>query len=174
MKSAMKVSKENVKLIKNEINRLSKTMVGTSQDVQALLDAHNSTPLRSGISLKELLKRPEMTYQSIESIDSNRPNLSYDVIEQVEIQIKYEGYINRQKKQVQQFDKLEKKLIPEAIDYSTIKSLRIEAVQKLKQVQPRSVGQASRISGVSPADISVLLVYLEQYYRQKNREKQEG
>ncbi len=160
--------------IKNEINRLSKTMVGTSQDVQALLDAHNSTPLRSGISLKELLKRPEMTYQSIESIDSNRPNLSYDVIEQVEIQIKYEGYINRQKKQVQQFDKLEKKLIPEAIDYSTIKSLRIEAVQKLKQVQPRSVGQASRISGVSPADISVLLVYLEQYYRQKNREKQEG
>ncbi|WZL81530.1 tRNA uridine-5-carboxymethylaminomethyl(34) synthesis enzyme MnmG [Vallitaleaceae bacterium 9-2] len=160
--------------IKNEINRLAKTMVGTSQDVQALLDAHNSTPLRSGISLKELLKRPEMTYQSIESIDSNRPNLSYDVIEQVEIQIKYEGYINRQKKQVQQFDKLEKKLIPEAIDYSTIKSLRIEAVQKLKQVQPRSVGQASRISGVSPADISVLLVYLEQYYRQKNREKQEG
>lgn len=160
--------------IKNEINRLAKTMVGTSQDVQALLDAYNSTPLRSGISLKELLKRPEMTYQSIESIDSNRPNLSYDVIEQVEIQIKYEGYINRQKKQVQQFDKLEKKLIPEAIDYSTIKSLRIEAVQKLKQVQPRSVGQASRISGVSPADISVLLVYLEQYYRQKNREKQEG
>lgn len=160
--------------IKNEINRLAKTMVGTSQDVQALLDAYNSTPLRSGISLKELLKRPEMTYQSIESIDSNRPNLSYDVIEQVEIQIKYEGYINRQKKQVQQFDKLEKKLIPEAIDYSTIKSLRIEAVQKLKEVQPRSVGQASRISGVSPADISVLLVYLEQYYRQKNREKQEG
>ncbi len=154
--------------IQKEIQRLSKTMVGTTEDVQNLLEKYNSTLLRSGMSLKELLKRPELNYLYIESIDKERPILSEGVIEQVEIQIKYEGYIQRQKKQVQQFKKLEKKLIPENINYENIKSLRLEAVQKLKEIGPRSVGQASRISGVSPADISVLLVYLEQYYRQKN------
>ena len=159
--------------IENEIQRLSKTIVGTTNTVQSLLKEYDSTLIRSGISLKELLKRPELNYHIIKSIDPNRTDLSDDVIEQVEIQIKYEGYINRQKKQVQQFIKLEKKLIPDYIDYSKIKSLRNEAVQKLEKIQPRSVGQASRISGVSPADISVLLVYLEQYYRQKNNDKRE-
>ena len=159
--------------IEHEIQRLSKTIIGTTDEVQQLLGEFDSTPLRSGVSLKELLKRPEISYHNIGVIDMNRPNLPTDVIEQVEIQIKYEGYINRQKKQVQQFEKLEKKLIPEGIDYAKIKSLRIEAIQKLEKIQPRSVGQASRISGVSPADISVLLVFLEQYYRQQNMDRQE-
>lgn len=159
--------------IESEIQRLSKTIVGTTDEVQHLLDEFDSTPIRSGVSLKELLKRPEISYQNIGLIDKNRPDLPADVIEQVEIQIKYEGYINRQKKQVQQFEKLEKKLIPEGVDYAKIKSLRIEAIQKLEKIQPRSVGQASRISGVSPADISVLLVFLEQYYRQQNMDRQE-
>lgn len=156
-----------IQAIEDEIQRLEKVHVGTSEAVQTLLSQYDSTPLRSGISLKELLKRPEMTYKGIESIDTDRKFLEDDIIEQVEIQIKYEGYIRRQMKQVSDFKKLEQKGIPSDIDYSQIKSLRLEATQKLEQIRPVSIGQASRISGVSPADISVLLVYLEQRRREK-------
>ena len=125
-----------------------------------LLDIYMSTPLVSGIKLSELIRRPELNYQCLAPIDPKRKSLPYDVAEQVNINIKYEGYIKRQQRQVEQFKKLEDKRIPEDIDYDEVKSLRIEAVQKLKELRPISIGQASRISGVSPADISVLLVYL--------------
>jgi len=159
--------------IAKEIKRLEGVIVGTGQHVQDLLSMYDSTALRSGITLKELLKRPELNYLKLEPLDPERVALSDDIIEQVEIQIKYEGYINRQEKQVAQFKKMEKKLIPSDIDYQVIKSLRIEATQKLEQVRPRSIGQASRISGVSPADISVLLVYMEQLKQQKRTSKEE-
>jgi len=157
--------------IKKEIKRLSKATVGTSDKVQALIVELNSTPLKSGITLQELIKRPEIKYNAIASIDKKRENLPEDIVEQVEIQIKYEGYIKRQQTQVKQFIKLEKKIIPEDIDYDEIRSLRIEATQKLKNIRPLSIGQASRISGVSPADISVLLVYIEQLRQQRKRDK---
>ena len=151
-------------LIEEEIKRISDVHVGTSAKVQKFLESCGSTLLSSGISLAELIKRPELTYQMLEIIDDSRPifpkNLSDEVSEQVNILVKYDGYIKRQKKQVEQFKKLENKKIPDNIDYDKIKSLRIEALQKLKEFQPISIGQASRISGVSPADISVLLVYL--------------
>lgn len=153
------------KAISDEIKRLDKVHVGTSDKVQSLLQTYNSTLLRSGISLKELLKRPEISYKNIESIDPKREKLNDDIIEQVEIQIKYEGYIKRQEKQVSSFKKLELKKIPDSLNYDDIKSLRLEATQKLSKIKPSSIGQASRISGVSPADISVLLVYLEQFNR---------
>lgn len=149
--------------IQQEIERLSHVNVGTSGKVQELLEKYGSTALTSGITLAELIRRPELDYESLAPIDENRPNLSDEVAEQVNINIKYEGYISRQLKQVEQFKKLETKRIPDQIDYDDIKSLRIEAVQKLKQYRPISIGQASRISGVSPADISVLLVYMEQW-----------
>ena len=125
----------------------------------------NSTVLNSGSSLAELIRRPELTYQDLEKIDPERPKLPEDVQEQVNINIKYDGYIKRQLKQVEQFKKMESKRIPEDIDYDSIHSLRIEAKQKLNLFRPMNIGQASRISGVSPADISVLLVYLEQLKR---------
>jgi tRNA uridine 5-carboxymethylaminomethyl modification enzyme len=153
--------------IEDEINRLDKVSVGTSEKVQTLIKELNSTPLRSGITLKELIKRPEIGYNAIASIDIDRKSLSEDIVEQVEIQIKFEGYIKRQMQQVKQFEKLERKLIPEHIIYANIKSLRNEAKQKLEKIRPLSVGQASRISGVSPADISVLLVFIEQYRQQR-------
>lgn len=153
--------------IDTEIQRLNKVIVGTSVAVQSLLESKESTLLRSGMSLAELLKRPELDYHALAPLDIDRPSYTDDIIEQVEIQIKYEGYISRQEKQVAQFVKLEKKLLPEDIDYKSIKSLRLEATQKLEKIRPLSIGQASRISGVSPADISVLLVYLEQYRHQK-------
>ncbi len=156
--------------IDKEIKRLEKVTVGTSTEVQNLLESLGSTLLRSGMTLKELLKRPEVSYDSLASVDPTREPLLPQVIEQVEIQVKYEGYIARQEKQVAQFKKLEKKLLPEDMDYDSIKSLRIEAKQKLKAIRPLSMGQASRISGVSPADVSVLLVYLEQYYQRKRNE----
>jgi tRNA uridine 5-carboxymethylaminomethyl modification enzyme len=162
---------EKKEAITHEIKRLNNIIVGTTTMVQSLLEENESTLLRSGMSLAELLKRPELDYKKLASIDSNRPSLPSDIIEQVEIQIKFEGYISRQEKQVAQFVKLEKKLLPEMINYNEIKSLRLEAVQKLSLIRPMSIGQASRISGVSPADISVLLVYLEQYRQQQNREK---
>ena len=159
------------KLIEEEIERLKKVHVGTEKKVQEILQKYNSTPLNSGISLAELIRRPELSYECLEEIDKDRPefpnDLKEEVWEQVNINIKYEGYISRQKKQVEQFKKLENKKIPANIDYDSIKSLRIEALQKLKEYRPVSIGQASRISGVSPADISVLLVYMEQY---RNRE----
>ena len=152
------------KLICEEIDRLKHTNVGNTEKVQCLLKSYGSTPLVSGASLAELVRRPELSYRMLEEIDERRPYLPDEmrdeVIDQVEISIKYEGYITRQKKQVEQFKKMERKKIPDDIDYDKVKSLRIEALQKLKEYRPVSIGQASRISGVSPADISVLLVYL--------------
>lgn len=151
-------------LIQSEIERLKHANIGNTDKVQKLLESFGSTPLTSGSSLAELIRRPELSYEALKEIDVNRPELPVDlkeeVIEQVNISLKYDGYISRQKKQVEQFKKLENKKIPEDIDYDAVKSLRIEAVQKLKEYRPISIGQASRISGVSPADISVLLVYL--------------
>ncbi len=151
--------------IKAEIERLRTVYVGTSEQVQKILEQKNSTPLRSGIALVELLKRPELDYEDFKDVDTDRPNLPIEVIEQVMIELRYEGYIKRQMTQVEQFKKLEKRLIPEDINYDDVYSLRIEARQKLNQVKPISIGQASRISGVSPADISMLLVFLEQRNR---------
>ena len=147
--------------IAEEIKRVEKTTVGATPEVQQLLERYNSTPLTSGSTLGELIRRPELNYEALEPIDKKRPELRWDVKEQVNINIKYDGYIRRQLKQVEQFKKLEKKQIPADINYDEVRSLRIEAVQKLKLYQPLNIGQASRISGVSPADISVLLVYLE-------------
>lgn len=155
---------EKEELIRLEIKRLNLTNVGNTDKVQEILKSCGSTPLVSGASLAELIRRPELSYRILEEIDEHRPHfpegLSDEVIEQVEISIKYDGYISRQKKQVEQFKKMEGRKIPENIDYDEIKSLRIEALQKLKEYRPVSIGQASRISGVSPADISVLLVHL--------------
>ncbi len=155
--------------IDTELERLKNVYVGTSQQVQAILEAKGSTPLRSGIALAELLKRPELDYYEFNEVDTTRPELDPLVVEQVLIELKYEGYISRQLKQVEQYKKLEKKAIPENINYEDVYSLRLEAKQKLQEVKPISIGQASRISGVSPADISVLLVYLEQN-KQNNRD----
>ena len=156
--------KEKERLIESEITRLKNEHVGTSEKVQELLRAYGSTPLNSGISLAELIRRPELSYEAVKDIDVTRPvlpeDLAAEVEEQVDISLKYDGYIQRQKRQVEQLKKMENKKIPEDIDYDAVNSLRIEAVQKLKQYRPVSIGQASRISGVSPADISVLLVYL--------------
>ena len=147
-------------MINREINRVNHTNVGTSEKVQQLLDLYGSTRLTSGTTMAELIRRPELSYEKLRDIDEERPELPWDVEEQVNINIKYEGYIRRQMKQVEQFRKLENRKIPEDIDYDQIQSLRIEAKQKLTEIRPASIGQASRISGVSPADISVLLVYL--------------
>ncbi len=149
------------KSIQEEITRLKETSVGARQEIQDFLYAHGSASLKTGVSLAELMCRPELSYGILEEIDNNRKPLSKEVVEQVEIEIKYEGYIERQRRQVEQYKKMEKKRIPEEIDYDKISSLRLEARQKLKFFRPVSIGQASRISGVSPADISVLLVYLE-------------
>ena len=151
------------KLIKEEIERVEHVNVGASRPVQELLEQYGSTPLTSGSTLGELIRRPELNYEVLAPIDKNRPELRYDIREQVNINIKYDGYITRQLKQVEQFKKLESKKIPEDMDYDQVKSLRIEAVQKLKLYRPVSIGQASRIAGVSPADVSVLLVYLESH-----------
>ena len=148
------------KQIEEEIERLKNTYVGGSEKVNSVLRQYESTELKSGVSLYELIARPELSYDAINDIDTDRPELRYDVIEQVNINIKYDGYIKRQLKQVEGFAKLEKKKIPENINYSDIKGLRIEAVQKLEKYRPVSIGQASRISGVSPADINVLMVYM--------------
>ena len=161
--------KEKERLIESEIDRLKNAYVGTSEKVQELLEKYESTPLNSGSSLAELIRRPELSYEAVTDIDVTRPELPEDlaaeVIEQVDISLKYDGYIQRQKRQVEQFKKMENKKIPEDMDYDAVNSLRIEAVQKLKEYRPVSIGQASRISGVSPADISVLLVYLSGNHR---------
>ena len=149
-------------LIAAEIERVSKVKIGANKEVQALLESYGSIPLNTGTSLTELIRRPELDYDKLAPIDQERPELPAEVTEQVNINIKYEGYITRQIKQVDHFKKLEKKKIPENFNYDEVPSLRIEARQKLKLYQPISIGQASRISGVSPADISVLLVYMEQ------------
>jgi len=152
-------------LIQKEVVRLQQTMIGANKVVQEFLERHESAPLKTACSMAELICRPEMNYTIMAEIDPERNYLSEDVIEQVEINIKYDGYIKRQIKQVEQFKKIEHKKIPDQIDYDLVPSLCIEARQKLKALKPISVGQASRISGVSPADISVLLIYLESYYK---------
>lgn len=152
-------------LIEKEIQRLKDVKIGAAKSNQDFLEKHGSASLKTGTSLAELLCRPELNYEILKEIDPERKELPSGVIEQVEIEIKYEGYIERQLRQVEQFKKMEKKKIPADLDYDDVPSLRLEARQKLKSFHPVSVGQASRISGVSPADISVLLVYLEQYKR---------
>ncbi len=162
---------EKERLIEEEIARVEKVNIGANKKVQALLEEYESTPLNTGTFLAELIRRPELNYEVLAPIDEERPELPDEVAEQVNINIKYDGYIKRQIKQVENFKKLEVKKIPENFDYDDVNSLRIEARQKLKQYQPVNIGQASRISGVSPADISVLLVYMEQM-RQKNSKKE--
>ena len=149
--------------IEKEIERLNKTTIKPTETVNKFLEKAGTSKIDVGIKLAELLKRPELNYEILSEIDENRPELKSAVKEQVEIQIKYEGYIKLQEKQVEEFKKLEKKLLPEGIDYNEIKGISLEARQKLNEHKPLSVGQASRISGVSPADISVLLIYLEQH-----------
>ena len=160
-------SVEKEKQIQEEIKRIEHVNIGASERVQSLLESFGSTPLKSGTTLAELIRRPELSYEAVASIDENRQELSWDVKEQVDINVKYDGYIKRQLRQVEQFKKLEAKKIPTDIDYEKVGSLRIEAKQKLEMYRPVSIGQASRISGVSPADISVLLVYMEQYGRRR-------
>lgn len=150
--------------IQQEIERLENTKVGANKEIQHFLESKGSSGLKTAASLAELISRPELSYEAIAEIDPDRKPLDDAVIEQININIKYDGYIKRQLKQVEQYKKMEKKRIPVNIDYDDVKSLRLEARQKLKQFQPVSVGQASRISGVSPADISVLLVYLEHFH----------
>ena len=157
------VQKEN--LIKEEVNRLQSLKIGANKKTQEFLERHNSASLKTGTYMSELMCRPELSYEILAELDEDRPILPADVIEQVNINIKYDGYIKRQQKQVEQFKKIENKKIPVDIDYDDIGSLRLEARQKLTKYRPLSVGQASRISGVSPADISVLLIYLETYYK---------
>ena len=158
-------------LIADEIKRLDSVHVGANSKVQELLEQYGSVPLNTGTSLSELIRRPELCYEMLAPIDPNRVELPAEVIEQININIKYDGYIKRQIKQVEHFKKLEKKRIPEDFDYDDVGSLRLEARQKLKLYKPISIGQASRISGVSPADISVLLVYMEQMHYRKEHEK---
>lgn len=154
-------------LIKKEVERLKNVKIGAAKCNQEFLERHGSNTLKTGTNLAELLCRPELNYEILKEIDPERKELPEDVICQVEIEIKYEGYIERQLRQVEQFKKIEKKRIPEELNYDDVPSLRLEARQKLKSFRPVCVGQASRISGVSPADISVLLVYLEQYGKKK-------
>ena len=153
------------KAIAEEIDRLKNAILGGDAKTQEFLESKGSALLRTGTSLAELMCRPELSYEELLPLDPQRPLLPPDVIEQVCIQIRYEGYLERQEIQVRQFKKTEKKLIPESVDYDDVPSLRLEARQKLKEFRPVSVGQASRLSGVTPADISVLLVYLEQFNR---------
>ena len=153
--------REKEKRIQREIERVEHVTVGATEAIQRLLEKYHSTPLKNGTTLAELIRRPELNYEAFREIDIQRPQLPWDVREQVNINIKYEGYIRRQRKQVEQFRKLEQKKIPEDLDYDKISGLRIEARQKLNLYRPMSIGQASRISGVSPADVSVLMVYLK-------------
>ena len=156
-----------IKLIDEEIERVKGVNIGTNEQVQKLLLENGSTELLTGVTLAELIKMPELSYELLAPIDKHSPELPWDVRQQVNINLKYEGYISRQLRQVEHFKKLENKIIPEGLDYYEINGLRKEAMQKLDKFNPRSIGQASRISGVSPADISVLLVYLESYRRNK-------
>ncbi len=158
--------------IEKEIERLETTTIKPTEEVNKMLEEYNSSALTTGVKLAELLRRTELNYEALEKIDENREPLPKDVIEEVEIEVKYKGYIKLQQQQVEKFKKLEQKLLPKEINYEAIKGLRIEARQKLNKIRPLSVGQASRISGVSPADISVLLIYLEQT-KQKNEKRED-
>jgi tRNA uridine 5-carboxymethylaminomethyl modification enzyme len=150
-------------LIESEIKRVNKVNIAPTEEVNALLTSLNTTPLETGAKLSELIRRPELNYTLLASIDRERPTLEDEVAEQVNIQIKYEGYIKRQLQQVEQFKRLEERRIPEDIDYDEVMGLRLEARQKLAAVRPVSIGQAGRISGVSPADVNMLLVHLEKH-----------
>ena len=152
------IKKQN---IEKEIERIKNTIIKPTEEVNNFLKNNNTSPITTGVRLSELIKRPELNYNILSEIDSNRPNLTKQEAEEVNISLKYEGYINLENEQVERFKKLENKKLPEDINYEEIKGLRLEARQKLNKVRPLSVGQASRISGVSPADISVLLIYLE-------------
>ena len=157
--------------IEKEVERLKNTVVGANSKIQKFMEDNGSSSLKTATSLAELICRPEFSYESLAPIDTDRSSLPLDVIEQVEITIRYEGYINRQQRQVEQFKKIEKKMIPADIDYDDVSSLRLEARQKLKKFKPVNVGQASRIGGVNPADISVLIIYLDSVYRGNTNEK---
>ena len=153
--------------IEEEIKRLKSKTIGGKKEVNDFLVSNGSTPLLGAVTLADLIKRPELSYEILAAIDDERPKLSEAVGEQVNINIKYEGYIERENRQVEQFKKMENRLIPEDIEYENIDNIRLEARQKLTEIRPLSVGQASRISGVSPSDIAVLLVYIEQFKRRK-------
>ena len=160
--------KEKKEKITQEINRLKNTVIKPTSEVNDVLSNNNTTTISNGVKLSDLLKRSELNYKTLKEIDKNRPELPKEVTEEVEIQVKYEGYIKMQEEQVEKFKKLERKILPSDMDYSKIKGLRLEAIQKLNNIRPNSVGQASRISGVSPADISVLLIYLEKAKREND------
>ena len=153
------------KNVENEIERIRKLTIKPTEEVNNFLEKNNSSKITAGVKLADLLKRTELNYKKLSEIDNNRPLLTKQEAQEVEIQVKYEGYIKMQEEQVKKFKKLEDKILSEDIDYNDIKGLRIEARQKLNKVKPQSIGQASRISGVSPADVSVLLIYLEQQRR---------
>ena len=153
---------QKMEAVAKEKKRIEETIIAPRAEVLDFLQEHHSSPIKTGTRLSDLLKRPELTYEDLALIDPNRPTLPAEVQEQAAIQIKYEGYIRQQKQQVEQFQKLEKRRLPEDMDYDDVKGLRLEAIQKLKERRPASIGHASRIAGVSPADISVLLIYLEQ------------
>ena len=159
-------TREKRESIQKEVERMGNTYVGANEKNNAVLTALNSSPIQSGVSLLELCKRPECSYKNLEELDPERPSLSPFICEEVEIEIKYEGYIKRQIQQVEAFKKLEKKKLPKEMDYQNMQNLRLEARQKLDKIRPENIGMASRISGVSPADISVLLVYLERYKKE--------
>ena len=156
--------------IQREVERLKKTVVGANARIQSFMEKNGSSPLKTATSLAELICRPEFNYENIKEIDPDREELPFDVTEQVEITIRYEGYIDRQQRQVEQFKKLESKLIPADIDYDDVSSLRLEARQKLEKFRPVNIGQASRIGGVNPADISVLIIYLDSLRRGQSDE----
>jgi len=158
------------KCIEEEIQRLKKTVIGANREAQELLTSLGSSPLATASTLADLIRRPELSYEVLESIDPERKPLPEDVIEQININLKYEGYIERQQRQIEQFKKMENKRLPEDMDYNAISGLRLEARQKLQKFRPLSIGQASRISGVNPADISVLMVYLMQHNAKKTKE----
>ncbi|MGO1580493.1 MAG: tRNA uridine-5-carboxymethylaminomethyl(34) synthesis enzyme MnmG [Peptoniphilaceae bacterium] len=157
--------------IEKELERLSKIKVNPSEENNKILEGLSTTPLKNGLSLKELIRRPELNYKIVEKFDKDRPNLREDIIEEVEIEIKYEGYIKKQQVQINQFKKLESKKLSIDLDYSKIEGLRLEAREKLNNIKPESIAQASRITGVSPADINVLLIYLEQNRRKNELKK---
>nr|MCR5374327.1 tRNA uridine-5-carboxymethylaminomethyl(34) synthesis enzyme MnmG [Lachnospiraceae bacterium] len=163
---------EKKRLIEEEVKRVKEVYVGAGAFISEFLTKHDSTPLKTAASIADLIRRPELGYDVLAAIDTDRPDLPREVTEQVEIYIKYEGYIERQQKQVEDFKKIEKRLLPTDIDYTTISGLRLEAQQKLNKYKPASIGQASRLSGVTPADISVLLVASEQIYKMR-KEKEE-
>lgn len=157
------------KAIYDEICRLKKLQITTKSEVNDFLVSLNSAPLKKPVSLYEIIKRPELNYNDVEGLDKERPNLLKHITDEVEIMTKYEGYICKQIEQVNQFKKFESRVIPDDIDFNMVRGLRVEAIQKMNKLKPANLGQASRISGVSPADISVLMIYLDQYFKAKTK-----